>query len=166
MTIIQTSKLLLKNIDEEISLVIQKEKQFSIDSFIRGYHAYIEKWTAKVGDGSVCLKCEDGKEHNKYAAAVMIGGRIGSHVPKNVSKVFNLFLTLPNCAIKCKFTRKYIYRGAGYILEIPVQYNFFGPDKAVDWADKGVKEVIDSAGKKLRIVPSNNLIENICILLT
>ena len=42
MSIIQISELLLKNIDEEISLVIQKEKQFSIDSFIRGYHAYME----------------------------------------------------------------------------------------------------------------------------
>ena len=61
MSIIQISELLLKNIDEEISLVIQKEKQFSFDSFIRGYHAYMEIWTPKVGDDSLYLKCEDGK---------------------------------------------------------------------------------------------------------
>ena len=95
MLIIQISELLLKNIEEEISLVIQKEKQFSLH-----------------------LKCKDGNEHNKYAVAVMIGGRTGEHVPKNLSKIFNLFLTLPKCAIKCKVTRKRINRGAGYGLEI------------------------------------------------
>ena len=49
--------------------------QFSFDSFIRGYNAYMEIWTLKVGDDSLYLKCEDGNEHNKYAVAVMIGGR-------------------------------------------------------------------------------------------
>ena len=75
MSTIQISELLLKNIDEEISLIIQKEKQFSFDSFIRGYHLYMEIWTLKVGDQSLYLKCEDGNEHNKYAVAVIIGGR-------------------------------------------------------------------------------------------
>ena len=35
----------------------------------------MEIWTSKVGDDSLYLKCEDGNEHNKYAVAVMIGGR-------------------------------------------------------------------------------------------
>ena len=42
---------------------------------------------------------------------------------------------------------------------IPVKYNFFGPEKAVHWAGKGVKTVIDSCKKELRIVPTNNLKE-------
>ena len=42
MLIIQISELLLRNIDQETSLVIQNEKQFSFDSFIPGYHTYIE----------------------------------------------------------------------------------------------------------------------------
>ena len=59
MPIIQIFELVLKTIDAEISLVLQKEKQFSFDSFIGGYHTYIEIWTPKIGDGSFCLKCED-----------------------------------------------------------------------------------------------------------
>ena len=53
MSTIQISELLLKKIDEEISLIIQKEKQFSFDSFIRGYHLYMEIWTLKVGEQSL-----------------------------------------------------------------------------------------------------------------
>ena len=108
MSIIQISKLLLKNIDKEISLVIFKKKQFSFDSFIRGYQAYIEIWTPKVEDDILYLKCEDGNEQYKYAVTVMIGRCNGGHVPKNLSKIFNLFVTLPNCAIKCNMTGKRI----------------------------------------------------------
>ena len=85
MSIIQISELLLKNIDEEISLVIQKGKQFSFDSFIRGYHVYMEIWTPKVGDDSLYLKFEDDNEHNKYAVAVMIGRHRGEHVSKELN---------------------------------------------------------------------------------
>ena len=83
----------------------------------------------------------------------------------NLSKICNLFLTLPNCAIKCKVTGKCVYRGAGCGLEIPVQYNFFGQEKAVEWAEKGVKKLLTVWKKELRIVPSNNLRENIRALL-
>ena len=85
----------------------------------------MEIQTPNVRDDSLHLKCEDGNEHDKYAAALMIGGRTGGHVPKNLSKIFNLLLTLPNCTIKWKVTGKCINRGAGYVLEIAVQYNFF-----------------------------------------
>ena len=77
-----------------------------------------------------------------------IGGHTGGHVPKNLSKILNIFLTLPNCAIKCKVTGKHINQGAGYGLEIPVQYIIFGLERAVDRAEKGVKKVIDSVEKR------------------
>ena len=38
MSIVKISEPLLENIEEEISVVIQKEKQFSFDPFFRGYH--------------------------------------------------------------------------------------------------------------------------------
>ena len=60
----------------------------------------------------------------------MIGGRTGGHVSENLNKIFNIFLTLPNCVIKCKVAGKRINQGAGYVLEIPLQYNFFGPKKS------------------------------------
>ena len=81
----------------------------------------------------------------------MTGGRTGGHVPKNLRKIFNIFLTLPNCAIKWKVTGKRLNRGAGYGLEIPVQYIFFGPERLL----LTVWEI------ELRIIPSDNLRENI-----
>ena len=38
---------------------------------------------------------------------------------------------------------------------------FLDREKAVNWAEEGVKKVIDSEEKELRIVLSNNLRENI-----
>ena len=81
----------------------------------------------------------------------MTGGRTGGHVPKNLSKIFKIFLTLPNCAIKWKVTGKRLNRGAGYGLEIPVQYIFFGQERLL----LTVWEI------ELRIIPSDNLRENI-----
>ena len=78
------------------------------------------------------LKFEDGNERNKYAVAVMIEGRTGECVPKNLSEILNLFLTLSNYVIECKVTGKRINRRAGNGLEIPVLYNCFGPEKALD----------------------------------
>ena len=54
MSINQISELMLKNTEEEITLIIEIEKQFSLDSFIRGY---------KVEDDSLYLECEDENEH-------------------------------------------------------------------------------------------------------
>ena len=78
------------------------------------------------------LKFEDGNEHNKYAVTVMIGGRTGEYVPKNWSKILNLFFALSNCAITCKVTGKRINWKAGHGLEILVLYSCLGPEKAVD----------------------------------
>ena len=37
----------------------------------------------EVKYGSLYLKCEDRNEYDKYAAAIMIGGETGEHIPKN-----------------------------------------------------------------------------------
>ena len=52
--------------------------------------------------------------------------------------------------MKCKVTEKRINRGGGYVLVIPVQYNFFGPKKVVDGAGKGLKKVIGSVEKIIK----------------
>ena len=102
----------------------------------------------------------DENDHGKYAVAVMIGGQTGGHIPKNLNRIFKLFLTLPNCVIKCKVIGNRINRGAGYRLEIPAQYKFFGLGKAVDWAEKIVRMFIHSVEKEQRIIPSNNFRRN------
>ena len=124
--------MLLKIIDEEIDLILIKQKQYYLDSFVRWYHAYMGIWTPKVGEKK--LKSEIENQHDKFAVAIVLEERIVGHVSKNLSKIFHQFLKIPNCTIGCKVTGKRVNHGAGYGLEIPVQYKFIGAEKAVEWA--------------------------------
>ena len=56
---------------------------------------------------------------------------------------------MPNCTIGCKVTRKRVNRGAGYGLEIPVQYIFVSAEKTVEWAEKHIKKVFENVNKKV-----------------
>ena len=134
-------KMLLKIIDQEIELILIKQKQYDLDSFVRGYHAYMDIWTPKVGDENFCLKSENENQHDKFAVAIVLEERIVRHVPKNLSKIFHQFMKIPNCTIGCKVTGKRVNRGAGYGLEIPVRYRFIGAKETVEWAEKNIKKV-------------------------
>ena len=80
-------KMLLKNIDQDIELILIKQKQYDLYSFVRGYHAYIDRWTPKAGD--FCLKSENQNQHDKFAVAIVLEERIVGHVLKNLSKLFH-----------------------------------------------------------------------------
>ena len=54
------------------------------------------------------------------------------------------FLTLPKCTIKCTVIGKRVNHGAGYGLEIHVNFKFLGSAKAIQWAEKAVKKVIQN----------------------
>ena len=99
----------------------------------------MDVWTPKVGDENLYLEPEDGNEYDKNAVVVIIDGKTGGHIPKNLSKTFKRFLTLPNCTIKCTVIGKRVNHGAGYALEIPVNFKFLGPAKAIQWAGNSVK---------------------------
>ena len=64
-------------------MTVEKDHQFSIDFFVRGYHAYMDVWTPNIGDGNLHLEPEDGNEYDKNAVAVIIGGKTGGHISKN-----------------------------------------------------------------------------------
>ena len=40
--------MLLESIDQEIKLILIKPKQYDLDSFVRGYQAYMDIWTPKL----------------------------------------------------------------------------------------------------------------------
>ena len=124
--------MLLKNIDQETKLILIKQKQYDLDSFVRGYHAYLDIWKPKVGDENFCLKSENENQHDKFAVAIALKERIVGHVPKNLSKIFHQFMKIPDCTIGCKVTGKRVNRAAGYGFEIPIQYRFIGVGKAVE----------------------------------
>ena len=79
---------------------------FSIYSFVRGYHVYTDIWTPNVGYENLYLEPEDGNEYGKNAVVVIIDGKTGGNIPKNLSKTFKHFLTLPNCTIKCIYCNR------------------------------------------------------------
>ena len=106
-----TSEILLRNIDEKINIIVEKDHQFSFNSFVRRYHAYMDIWTPNVGD------------ENLYVA-VIIYGKTGGHIPKNLWKTFKRFLTLPNCTIKCSVIGKCVNHGASYGLNITADFKF------------------------------------------
>ena len=141
--------MLLKNIDQEIESILIKQKQYDLDSFVRGYHAYMDIWKPKVGDEKFFLKSVNENQHEKFAVAIVLKERIVWHVPKNLSKIFHQFKKIPYCTIGCKVTGKRVNRGAGYGFEIPVQYRFIGAKKAVKWAEKNIKKVFENIYKKV-----------------
>ena len=98
-------------------------------------------WTPNVADKNLYLEPEDGNEYDKNAVAVINVGKTGGHIPKNLSKTFKRFLTLPNSTIKCTVIGKRLNNGAGYGVEIPVNFKFLGPAKAIQWAENAVKKL-------------------------
>ena len=124
--------MLLKNIDQEIELILIKQKQYNLDSFVRGYHTYTDIWKPKVCNENFCSKSENKNQHDKLAVAIVLEERIVGHVSKNLNKIYHQFMKIPNCTIGCKVTGKHVNRGAVHGLEIPVQYRFIGAKKAVE----------------------------------
>ena len=88
---------LLKNIDQPIPIILVKVDTYILQSYVRGYHAYMNIWNPKVGDNDVVVKHEKDNEHDKFAIAVFHKERIVRHLPKNLSKLFYQFFPLPNC---------------------------------------------------------------------
>ena len=63
------------------------------------------------------------------------------HVPKNISKIVFMFLSLPHCALDIFVTEKRINRGGGYGLEIPTNFYFHGPEKAINWLKNKINKI-------------------------
>ena len=78
----------------KINIIVEKDHQFSINSFVRGYYVYTDIWTPNIGDENLYLELEDGNKYGKNAVVVIIDGKTGGHIPKNLSKTFKHFLTL------------------------------------------------------------------------
>ena len=59
--------------------------------------------------------------------------------------IVSMFLSLPGCTLNIKVTRKRVNRGAGYGLEIPTNFHFYGPENAIVW----IRSKITNTEKKL-----------------
>ena len=78
-----TSDILLRNIDEKINIIVEKDHQFSFNSFVWGYHAYLDVWNPNVGDENLYLEPDVANEYDKNAVVVIIDGKLVDKFRKN-----------------------------------------------------------------------------------
>ena len=113
-------------------------EMLSTESFIRGYHAYMDTWTPVEAE-VLRLIPEPTNSVDRNAVAVMKRQIVG-HVPFNLSPIVSLFLRRDVNKAFARVTGGKFNRGAGYGLEIPCVYEFYGPKPYID----KLREVIDS----------------------
>ena len=56
---------LLKNIDQPVPVILVKVDTYTLHSYVRGYHAYMNIWNPKLGDNDVKVR---GKAQSKQRA--------------------------------------------------------------------------------------------------
>ena len=109
------------SIEEDLSILLVKE--YDLKTHIKGYHAYMTKWTLKNGK---TLKAQPEPEHeyDKYAVAVERYGDVVGHLSKGRSahfaKTVSYFLRASNencCQVEV--TGKRVNLGDGKGLQIP-----------------------------------------------
>ena len=63
----------------------------AVDSCVRGFQVYSDRWTPALGEILVC-EIEDGNASNSYTVAIKKGSEIIGHVPRKISAACHLFL--------------------------------------------------------------------------
>ena len=89
---------------------------------VRGYYAYTEVWTPTAGEAK-----------DQFAVAVIKDEEIVGDVPFNLSSTVSQFLRRPHNIAFAEVTSHYVNQGAGYSLEIPCIYKFFGPEPYISY---------------------------------
>ena len=101
-----------------------------LNSFIRGYHAYLDMWTPFIGEG-LLLRREPENVKDRSAVSVQKDGETVGHIPFNISNAVSHFLRREFNKGFAEVTGEMVNRGAGYGLEIPCIYRFYGPQPYV-----------------------------------
>ena len=112
---------------------------FEIDSYVRGYHAYMDVWSPVIGE-TVLVKREPSNVKDRHAVAIFKEDAVVGHVPYNIAPRFSQFLRRDVNKAFAEVTGEKVNRGAGYGLEIPCVYRLYGPKVYID----RMKELIDS----------------------
>ena len=113
---------------------------------VRGYHVYRDIWTAIVRNEIQCQR-EGRNQFDPFAAAVMKGGRIISHVQRNISSICSLFLHRDG-AITCRVTSGRHYSG-DLVLFNPLVHFFYYP-RAHNY--KQLSTQVGKAARRLKIL--------------
>ena len=110
-------------------LVMAGEEMTSltVSSYIRGYHAYMHAWEPFIGE-VLPLQREPDNPEDRFAVAVQKSGEVVGHIPFNLAPTVSAFLRRSTTTGLVEVIGSKVNRGAGYGLEIPCKYNFFGPE--------------------------------------
>ena len=125
------------NNDEPLPIVIDKANSFSCNSYARGYYAYMKIWNPVDGAVLACKRETDNPHHN-YAVSIICNSYVVGHVSLGLSKTFSNFLSLPVSTMSCIVTGKRLNREAVLGLQILVNYQARGHEKALQWLEKTV----------------------------
>ena len=109
-----------------------------INSFVRGYHAYMDVWDPVIGE-ILQLEKEPSNRKDQKAVAVVKNGEIVGHLPAILSSTVFYYLTRSSSSGIAKISGQKVNRGAGYGLEVPCMYCFYGPEKYLT----RLREVLD-----------------------
>ena len=104
---------------------------FEVESYVRGYHAYRDKWTPVQGE-ILQLNREPHNSVDNFAVAVIKEDAIVGHVPFNLAPIFSYFLQRDFNKASLEIIGDRINRGAGYGVEVPCVYRLYGPKAYVD----------------------------------
>ena len=121
------------SIEEDLSILLVKE--YDLKTHIKGYHAYMTKWTPKNGE-ILKARPEPENEYGKYVLAVERCGDVVGHLSKGRSarfaKTVSYFLRASNenCC-RVEVTGKRVNLGDGEGLQIPCILHFSGEAKFV-----------------------------------
>ena len=102
-----------------------------ISSYVRGNHAYQEKWHPLQGD-VLQLAREPTNATDKLAVAVIKNGDVVGHVPYNLAPTLSQFLKRDFNKAMAEVTGDRVNRGARYGLEVPCIYRLYGPSAYLD----------------------------------
>ena len=102
-----------------------------ISSYVRGYHAYQEKWHPVQGH-VLLLAREPTNATDKLAVAIIKNGDVVGHVPYNLAPTLSHFLNRDFNNAVAEVTGDCVNRGAGYGLEVPCIYRLYGSKAYLD----------------------------------
>lgn len=114
-----------------------------INSYIRGYHAYKDVWSATIGE-ILLVKREQGNVKDPNAIAICQEDRVVGHVPRNLACRFFHFLSRDTCKAFIEVKGNRVNRGSGYGLEIPCTYRLHGPPAYIKKMDELIQSLVIS----------------------
>ena len=110
-----------------------------VQSYVRGYHVYKDIWNPRIGE-VLPLEREPNNSEDRFAVALKRTGSVVGHVPFNLAPLASAFLRRDVNKGLVEVTGPKINRGAGYGLEVPCLYNFYGAKSFID----KLKELVEA----------------------